>query len=161
MRKLAWFWRVNLFDMSIESRLALILGVVAIAVAAGWVWRARTGRAKLVTSGEIIDLTEIGAIKDGKPVTKFGKKVTFLQFSTEICSQCRQTARLFHELEQTTPDVLHVEVDITHRMELAKKFHIMQTPTTLVLDARGRVTSRIGGAARPQTIADELGSFSI
>jgi thiol-disulfide isomerase/thioredoxin len=161
MRKLAWFWRVNLFDMSIESRLALILGVVAIAVAAGWVWRARTGRAKLVTSGGIIDLTEIGAIKDGKPVTKFGKKVTFLQFSTEICSQCRQTARLFHELEQTTPDVLHVEVDITHRMELAKKFHIMQTPTTLVLDARGRVTSRIGGAARPQTIADELGSFSI
>lgn len=161
MRKLAWFWRVNLFVMSIELRLALILGVVAIAVAAGWVWRARTGRAKLVTSGEIIDLAEIGAFKDGQPVTKFGKKVTFLQFSTEICSQCRQTARLFHELEQTTPDVLHVEVDITHRMELAKKFHIMQTPTTLVLDARGRVTSRIGGAARPQTIADELGSFSI
>jgi thiol-disulfide isomerase/thioredoxin len=161
MRKLAWFWRVNLFVVSIELRLALILGVVAIAVAAGWVWRARTGRAKLVTSGEIIDLAEIGAIKDGQPVTKFGKKVTFLQFSTEICSQCRQTARLFHELEQTTPDVLHVEVDITHRMELAKKFHIMQTPTTLVLDARGRVTSRIGGAARPQTIADELGSFSI
>ena len=158
---LARFGRVNLFVMSLELRLALIFGVVALAIAAGLIWRARTGRAKSVTGGEVIDLSEIAAIKNGQPVTKFGKKVTFLQFSTEICSQCRQTARLFHELEQTTPDVLHLEVDITHRLELAKKFHIMQTPTTLVLDARGRVTSRIGGAARPQTIADELGSFSI
>ena len=157
----AWFTRVNLFVMSLELRLALIFGVIALATAAGLIWRARTGRAKLVSSGEVIDLAEIGATKDGQPVTSFGSKVTFLQFSTEICSQCRQTARLFHELEQTTPDVLHVEVDITHRMELAKKFHIMQTPTTLVLDKRGRVTSRIGGVARPQTIADELGSFSI
>jgi thioredoxin-related protein len=59
------------------------------------------------------------------------------------------------------PEILHIEVDITNRVDLANKFNILQTPTTLVLDARGRVTSRIGGAVKQQTIQDEIGSFEI
>jgi thiol-disulfide isomerase/thioredoxin len=147
--------------MSFEIRLALVLGLVALASAAGLIWRARTGRAKRVRGGEQIILSEIAATKDGLPVTRFGQKVTFLQFSSEFCSACRQTAKLYSELEQVHPEILHIEVDITNRTDLANKFNILQTPTTLVLDSRGRVTSRIGGAVKSQTIQDEIGSFEI
>ena len=139
----------------------LVLALIGVATAAGLIWKARTGTAKKVNSGVVIDLKEIAAIKDGQPVTKFGERVTFLQFSSEFCSQCAQTARLFHDLEAQHDDMLHIEVDITNRLDLANKFNILQTPTTLVLDKNGTVTSRIGGAAKPQTIQDEIGSFHI
>jgi thiol-disulfide isomerase/thioredoxin len=147
--------------MTLETRIGLVLGLLALAIAAGLIWRARTGKAKKISGGEQINLAEIGAIKDGQPVTKFGQKVTFLQFSSEFCAACRQTAKLYSELESVHPEILHIEVDITNRTDLANKFNILQTPTTLVLDSRGRVTSRIGGAVKQQTIEDEIGSFEI
>jgi thiol-disulfide isomerase/thioredoxin len=147
--------------MNLSIQFVTVLGLLALATIGGLIWKARTGTAKKVAKGEVIDLKEIGAVKDGKPVIKFGERVTFLQFSSEVCSQCVQTARLFHELEDQHDDVLHIEVDITHRLDLANKFNILQTPTTLVLDKDGVITSRIGGAAKPQTIQDQLGSFHI
>lgn len=144
-----------------EYRLAILVGLIALAGVLGAVWRLRTGRAKAIDRGEIVDLARLGAVKDGKPVTAFGKRVTFVQFSSETCSTCKQTARLFRELEATADDVLHIEVDITNRLDLAKKFHILQTPTTLVLDHSGRITSRIGGAPKQATIDQQLGSFDI
>jgi thiol-disulfide isomerase/thioredoxin len=147
--------------MNLSIQFILVLGLLALATIAGLIWKAKTGTAKRVANGEVIDLKEIGAIKDGKPVTSFGERVTFLQFSSEVCSQCAQTARLFHELEAQHDDILHIEVDITNRLDLANKFNILQTPTTLVLDKNGVVTSRIGGAAKSQTIQDQLGSFHI
>jgi thiol-disulfide isomerase/thioredoxin len=147
--------------MPLETRIALVLGLLALAAAAGVLWRARTGLAKKISGGELINLAEIGAIKNGEPVTKFGQKVTFLQFSSEFCTACRQTSKLYSELELVHPEILHIEIDITNRVDLANKFNILQTPTTLVLDSRGRVTSRIGGAVKPQTIQHEIGSFEI
>ena len=147
--------------MNLSIQFALVLSLVVVATVAGLFWKARTGTAKKISSGQVIDLKEIAAVKDGKPVTAFGERVTFLQFSSQVCSQCAQTARLFHELEVAHDDILHIEVDITDRLDLANKFNILQTPTTLVLDKNGVVTSRIGGAAKSQTIQDELGSFHI
>jgi thiol-disulfide isomerase/thioredoxin len=147
--------------MPFETKVIIVVALLAAATTAGLIWRARTGRAKSVSGGEVIDLAELGAIKNGLPVTKFGKKATFLQFSSEFCTMCKQTARLYGELEKIHDDVLHIEVDITDRLDLANKFNILQTPTTLVLDAKGRVTSRIAGAVKPQTIQDELGNFEI
>jgi thiol-disulfide isomerase/thioredoxin len=147
--------------MTLSIQFALVIGLLALATIGGLIWKAKTGTAKKISQGEIIDLKEIAAVKDGKPVTEFGERVTFLQFSSEVCSQCAQTARLFHELEDQHDDVLHIEVDITHRLDLANKFNILQTPTTLVLDKDGVITSRIGGAAKTQTIQDQLGSFHI
>lgn len=147
--------------MPFEIKLAIAAGLILLVVVAGFYWKISTGKARRIKDGTQIDLVRLGATKNGKPVTEFGKKITFLQFSTEVCSQCRQTARLLGEFEAQNPDVLHVEFDLTHRLDVAKKFNILQTPTTLVLDARGKVTSRIGGAAKTQTIQDEIGQFSI
>lgn len=147
--------------MPSDLKLAAIVGLLALATVAGLIWRATTGRAKRIKSGLQIDLKEIGAIKNGLPVTKFGEHTTFLQFSSETCATCKQTARLFDELEKTSNGVLHIEVDLTHRLDLADKFGILQTPTTLVLDSKGIVKSRIGGAPKPSTIEEEIGHFVI
>jgi thioredoxin-related protein len=147
--------------MPIETRLLLVAIVVALAIGSGLYWRNTTGRAKRINAGDQIDLELLGATKNGASVSEFGKRVTFLQFSSEMCSQCVQTARVFRDLEAHSDDILHIEVDITNRLDLARKFHILQTPTTLVLDHTGRVTSRIGGAAKAETIRDEIGHFTI
>lgn len=139
-----------------DNRLVIIGLLVLAALASGFWWKARTGKAKLVRSGELVDLGKLKAFKSGKPVTSFGKSATLLQFSTEVCSVCVATARLFKELEKKTPGLKHIEVDITNRLDLAAHFNIMQTPTTLILDKHGMVKARIGGAPRQNVIAKEL-----
>jgi thiol-disulfide isomerase/thioredoxin len=147
--------------MSPESRLALVSAIVAAAVLVGVVWKLTTGKAKRIRDGLQVDLAELGALKNGQPVTAFGDRITFLQFSSEFCSQCVQTARILGELEQQSDDVLHLEVDMTNRLDLANKYNILQTPTTLVLDRRGIVKSRIGGAPKAATLESEIGTFEI
>ena len=124
-------------------------------------WRATTGRARRIVAGQKVNLSELGAFKNGQPVKAFGSKMTFLQFSGEFCTQCPPTARVLGELEAKTPGALHIEVDITNRLDLAKKFNILQTPTTLVLDKNGIVKSRISGAPKTTTLESELGTFAI
>ena len=147
--------------MTLELRIWLIAGLVAFATAAGLYWKARTGRAHRVRSGEQVDLGKLEALKDGKAISKFGRKATALQFSTEVCSQCRQTARLLGELETKHKDLLHIEVDVTNRLDLAAHFKVLQTPTTLLLDSSGRVRARIGGAPKPQVLQEELKKLEI
>ncbi|MEY4397939.1 MAG: hypothetical protein RLZ53_515 [Actinomycetota bacterium] len=139
----------------------MVLALVAVATVFGLIWQAAQGKAKRIASGEQIDLALLGAEKNGQPVTSFGKNTTLLQFSSETCATCKQTAKLFRELEATSDGLLHIEVDLTHRLDLADKFKILQTPTTLVLDSKGVVKSRIGGAPRAATIEAEIGTFVI
>ena len=147
--------------MPFDWKLAAVLGLLALATLAGVAWKINTGRAKKVANEIQIDLAELGATKNGAPVTKFGEHTTFLQFSSEACATCKQTAKLFEQLEKTSHGVLHIEVDLTHRLDLAEKFNVLQTPTTLVLDSKGIVKSRIGGAPKPSTIEEEIGHFVI
>ena len=147
--------------MPIDLNLIVVLALVAATTAFGLIWKSSQGKAKRIASGEQIDLASLGAVKNGKPVTAFGKNTTLLQFSSETCATCKQTAKLFHELEATSDGLLHIEVDLTHRLDLAEKFKILQTPTTLVLDSKGIVKSRIGGAPRAATIEAEIGTFVI
>jgi thiol-disulfide isomerase/thioredoxin len=140
----------------LDNRFALIALLILAALIAGFWWRARTGRAKLVRSGELVDLGKLKATISGKPVSSFGEVATLLQFSTEVCSICVATARLYKDLEKKTPGLKHIEVDITNRMDLAAHFSVMQTPTTLILDKHGMVKTRIGGAPRQNVIQDEI-----
>lgn len=147
--------------MAIDSNLLVVLGLLALGTVLGLVWKITTGRSKKVKDGLVIDLSEIKATKNGQAVSKFGEFTTFLQFSSETCSTCKQTARLFEQLEASSHGVLHIEIDVTHRLDLADKFGILQTPTTLVLDSKGVVKSRITGAPKPSAIQEEIGHYQI
>lgn len=147
--------------MSVEVRLILIASLILLAALIGVVWKASTGKAKKVSSEHRVNLAELGAVKNGQPVTSLTTKVTFLQFSSDYCVYCGPTARMFEELEKADSNVTHLEVNITNRLDLANKYNVLQTPTTLVLDRKGFVKSRIGGAPKQQTVIDQIGTFDI
>ena len=135
--------------MDIITAGAVVLGLVAVATAAGLAWRATNGRVRRVRSAELVREADIGA-------EAFGRRATLLQFSSEFCAPCTTTARILGSLASERDGVEHVDVDLTHRPELAHRFGILQTPTTLLLDASGAVHARIGGAARPLEVRASL-----
>ncbi|MFP3465781.1 TlpA family protein disulfide reductase [Leifsonia sp. SIMBA_070] len=131
------------------AALGVLLGLIAVVTAAGLAWRATTGRVRTRSNGEIVEPADVDA-------EAFGRRATLLQFSTDFCAPCRSTARVLGGTADQLDGVRHVEVDLTHRPELAGRFGILQTPTTLVLDAGGAVRARIGGAVRPDAVRATL-----
>ncbi len=119
---------------------AVLIGLVAVATVLGLVWRASQGRVQLATGR--IDGVELGS------------GATLLQLSSEVCAPCRATAKVLGGIHEH--GVRHVEVDIADRPDLARQFNILQTPTTLILDASGIVRARIGGAVRRDAVIAEL-----
>ncbi|WP_309617322.1 thioredoxin family protein [Salinibacterium sp.] len=71
-------------------------------------------------------------------------------------SPCRMTHSVLDELARQRDGVRHVDIDLGLRPELAVRFRIVQTPTTLILDRSGVVRSRIGSAARRDVVSSEL-----
>lgn len=139
--------------MDLLPALATAAALVVVATAAGLVWQARQGRA---VRGRRDASTPVRAAEIGLAGEAFGSDATLVQFSTEFCSRCPATARLLGAIAAETPGVGHVEVDLTRRADLASRFDVTQTPTTLVIDGHGVVQARIGGAPRPEAVRAEL-----
>lgn len=138
--------------VSLRIVLPLLAAAVLLLLATtiGATWRVLDGRARR-GSGTIVDPDDVGLAR-----AAFGEVATLLQFSTETCARCPATRRLLTEVARSQPGVHHVEVDLTHRIDLASRFGVLATPTTLVLDRRRRVHSRIVGAPRPEAVAAAL-----
>jgi len=124
---------------------AALVALVALSTVLGLLWRAKTGRVRAI-AGDIVDLPEV-------PI---GGTVTLLQFSTEVCAPCVPTRRVLGEIARTTDGVTHVDLDLTHRPDIAAQFNVLQTPTTLILDRAGAIRARIGGAPRPADVRAAL-----
>lgn len=131
--------------MSPADVFAILLGLVALATALGILWKQTTGRVK-AQSGDIVRLPEVP--RDGS--------ATLLQFSTEVCAPCVPTRRVLGEIAASTAGVNHVDVDLTHRPDVAAKYNVLQTPTTLILDRSGHIRARIGGAPRQADVRAAL-----
>ena len=119
--------------------IGLLFALLAVTTVLGLVWRARQGRVASVT-GAIITPADVAS------PTAFGPAATLVQFSTELCARCPGTRRLLAAVAEQRPGVVHVDVDLTHRADLANRYAVLQTPTTLILDGSGRVQARVGGA---------------
>jgi thiol-disulfide isomerase/thioredoxin len=120
---------------------AILVGLVALATILGLVWRTRNGHLRLV-DGSVVRLAEV----------PLAGRATLLQFSTQVCAPCVPTRRVLAHIADSTDGVSHVDLDLTHRPDLAARFNILQTPTTLILDRTGAIRARIGGAPRPHEI---------
>lgn len=126
---------------------ASLAALVALSTVLGLLWRNRTGRVRTVAGHpDAIDLPEV-------PVTG---RATLLQFSTEVCAACVPTRRLLGEIAGQADGVTHVDLDLTHRPDLATRFNVLQTPTTLILDSAGVIRARIGGAPRRDDVRRAL-----
>src|ERR1700712_4615751 len=135
--------------MYLGSVVAILLALVALATALGLVWQSRNGRISAPSrrrSQDAVDLPEVAR----------GEKATLLQFSTEVCAPCVPTRRVLGQIADSTDGVSHVDLDLTHRPDIAAQFNVLQTPTTLILDRAGVIRARIGGAPRPADVRAAL-----
>jgi thiol-disulfide isomerase/thioredoxin len=147
--------------MTLEARIAAVAALIGLAVAVGLFLRSRSGRIQRVSAQNRVIFADVAGNVVSGSASGFGERLTFLQFSGKYCNQCPPTARVLRQLTAKTPGAAHIEVDITDRLDLAKKYQILQTPTTLILDSTGRVKSRIGGAPKTSHLESELGTFEI
>ncbi|KQM83865.1 thioredoxin family protein [Agromyces sp. Leaf222] len=141
--------------MDWQAALIVGLGLPAIATVVGLVWRARTGRVR-ATKTDAAATRSSSAAALGLDDADLGAAATLVQFSTEFCSRCPSTARQLTAVADGYEGVRHIEIDLTHRADLADRFHVRQTPTTLILRADGTTTARIGGVPRLAAVRTHL-----
>lgn len=141
-----------------SAALLVALALLGAATALGFVLRARSGRV-VVSCGDREDVSTAAAALGVEPAA-FGERATLVQFSTALCSRCPGTARQLGALAAGTEGVRHLEIDLTDERELAARFAVLQTPTTLVYDGAGRQRARIGGPPRIEELAELLDSLT-
>src|SRR5688500_9224718 len=127
------------------SFLVLLLTLAA-AGAFGLVWVRRSGRLREVATDvdpAVIadsDLTAWGV--------RLGDRATLVQFSSTFCAPCRATRRILGDVAGMVDGVTYAEVDAESHLDAVRRLRIMRTPTTLVLDRRGRIVVRASGQPR-------------
>ena len=130
--------------------IAALGGLVALATVLGLVWRSAQGRVRHTDGRTVVRASDLPG------VSRLARGATLLQFSTEVCAPCRATRVVLGDVASGRTGVEHVDLDLTHRPDLASRFNILQTPTTFILDRRGVVRARIGGAPRRDALTLEL-----
>ncbi|MCL2515899.1 MAG: thioredoxin family protein [Microbacteriaceae bacterium] len=141
--------------MPASAAILVVVALVAVSTVIGLVWKRRTGSVAAVEA-EKADIVTAADVRTDAP---FGVRATLLQFSTEFCAYCPSTRRVLGALAERTDGVAHVDVDLTHSPDLAQRFNVLQTPTTLLLDGDGVVRARIGGAPKPTELEASLASI--
>ncbi|MDO7881703.1 TlpA family protein disulfide reductase [Salinibacterium soli] len=136
--------------MSLPAVLAVLAALVGAATVLGLLWQRSQGRVRRQRGTTRVRPTDVPGL------ARLAPGATLLQFSTEVCAPCRSTHAVLGDIASELSGVVHVDLDVTHRPDLASRFHILQTPTTLILDRTGVVRARIGGAARRDLVRHEL-----
>jgi thiol-disulfide isomerase/thioredoxin len=133
--------------------LLLLVGLVVVTLLAGLLWRRRQGAARAVSATDAVDLALLAAPNS---LPRLGTRATLVQFSTAFCSGCPGTRRVLNELAARGDGIAYLDVDVTERADLVRRFAILQTPTTLILDRHGVVRTRIGGSVRRSVVEERL-----
>jgi thiol-disulfide isomerase/thioredoxin len=123
-------------------RVTTLIAVLLLASGVGLLLRRRAGRARAVTGGIRLDSAVLAV--------PLGERATFVQFSSPACSPCRSVRRVLSDHVAANPDLVHVDIDATERLDLARQLGILRTPTVLLLDADGVVVRRISGPITPE-----------
>jgi hypothetical protein len=146
--------------------IALVV-VLSAASAAGFVMRQHQGRFRPARSTAVI---RTDSADSGQPVpaagvlsaadlgAPLGARATLVQFSTEVCAYCGPARQLLTEVAREREGVSFVEIDAAERMDLTRRLHVLSTPTVLVLDAVGGITSRASGPPRKADLLTAVGA---
>ena len=135
--------------MSVTTALLIAGALVVLTAVAGIALRAQDGRTRI--GGGV--LVRADDLPGGLPAS-----AALVQFSTELCARCPQVRRLLGEIAGNR-SIPHLEVDLTTRSDLATRYHVLQTPTTILIDASGRVVSRWGGVPDRRSIDEAVSAL--
>lgn len=135
--------------MNPVDALLILTALLAVTLGVGVFARWRQSRPQHHVPNEVVDPERLGA-------ERLGDTATLLQFSTEMCSRCPGVHRTLSAVADERDGVLHLDVDLTHRPDIAKHFGVLQTPTTLILDGDGAIQTRFGGIPTRHVVELEL-----
>lgn len=135
--------------VNVSVALPLLAALLAVTVGIGVFVRWQQNRPRRLNPTEAVDPQRFGG-------TELGERATLLQFSTETCSRCPSVHRALSTIADGHDGVMHLDVDLTHRPDIAKHFHVLQTPTTLILDASGVIHTRFSGTPSRHAVELEL-----
>lgn len=141
--------RIRWCAVNVVDALLVLSALLAVTVGLGVFLRWQQNRPRRRNPDEIIDPRRLGA-------TALGERATLLQFSTQTCGRCPGVHRTLGEIARERAGVLHLDIDLTDRPDIAQHFHVLQTPTTFVLDGRGTIHTRFGGAPSRGVVELEL-----
>ncbi|MPZ62610.1 MAG: thioredoxin [Propionibacteriales bacterium] len=88
-----------------------------------------------------------------------GERATLVQFSSAFCAPCRATRQVLDDVTGMVDGVAHVEIDAESHLDLVRRLDIRRTPTVVVLDKKGRITSRASGRPRKADVIAALGDL--
>jgi hypothetical protein len=120
------------------------------AVGPGPVPPAEDGAAQLPSPDSVLSAEDLG--------TPLGAQVTLVQFSSAVCAYCGPTRELLTEVAGERDGIAFVEIDAAARMDLTRRLRVLSTPTVLVLDALGGITSRAAGPLRKADLLTAVGA---
>jgi thiol-disulfide isomerase/thioredoxin len=132
----------------LDALIALAV-LLALTVGIGGYLQWRERRPQRRVSAEVVEPQRLGA-------DALGETATLLQFSTEMCARCPGVHRQLSAMADSHEGVRHLDVDLTHRPDIAKHFSVLQTPTTLILDRDGVIQTRFGGVPNREVVELEL-----
>ncbi|GAA1306942.1 thioredoxin family protein [Pseudonocardia xinjiangensis] len=124
-----------------DPGLLVLVGTLALATAVGLVVRARAGRMR--TGGAA---SGGWALAGTAPAAS--DRVLLLQLSSPVCTPCRRTAELLTDLSARRPGVVHLEIDVAERPDVARELSVMRTPTVVAFTRDGAELLRISGVPR-------------
>ena len=122
----------------------LVLALVATAVIA-LTMRRRNGRFAPAAADAPDERVRLTADQIGAPL---GDRATLVQFSSAFCAPCRATRVVLSDVAASVAGVTTIDIDAEAHLQLVRDLGIMRTPTVLVLDASGAVTTRASGLPR-------------
>ncbi len=110
----------------------------------------RDGAARPRPSDGVLSAEDLGA--------PLGAQVTLVQFSSAVCAYCGPTRELLAEVAAERDGITFVEIDAAARMDLTRRLRVLSTPTVLVLDALGGISSRASGPLRKADLLTAVGA---
>lgn len=135
--------------MSLFDVLIVLAALLAATIGGAGYVRWQLGRPAPHTPHEVVKPERLGA--DG-----LGESATLLQFSTQRCGRCSGAHRTLARIADERDGVRHLDIDLTDRPDIARHFRVLQTPTTLILDAEGAIQTRFGGVPRRDVVELEV-----
>lgn len=136
--------------------LVLLLATLALSAAFGVAWSRRNGRTRDVDDAGRLSDDDLAALG----VSELGARATLVQFSSAFCAPCRATRRVLGEVAGMVDGVTYAEVDAESHLDAVRRFHVLRTPTVLVLDRDGRVVVRASGQPRKADVLAAVGRAS-
>lgn len=131
----------------------LLVATLLASAAFGVAWRRRDGRTRDVAGDTRLSDDDLAALG----LAELGERATLVQFSSAFCAPCRATRRILGEVASMVDGVAYAEVDAEAHLDAMRRFHVLRTPTVLVLDRDRRVVVRASGQPRKADVLAAVG----